>query len=192
MSHLGPSLLFMQHVLSSLKFPSTFGFFNIISLSHYPCINWLTGELNLKSQNLFLLQIFWVVLISHFVPDFIQVCDLPFFFFNSYLSLCPCTTRHQTKHWSKPDFNYCREARRSVQSFAYSPTWHLNCCIWSQKYAVERAPAVVGKAGVQCPGWPTCPGRFGASHFTVLASWSLQEDSWERLLTFLSVCVSLY
>lgn len=81
MSHLGPSLLFMQHVLSSLKFPSTFGFFNIISLSHYPCINWLTGELNLKSQNLFLLQIFWVVLISHFVPDFIQVCDLPFFFF---------------------------------------------------------------------------------------------------------------
>lgn len=95
--HILAHLSYLYIICSHLKFYSTFGFFHIISLSHYPSVNWLTEELSLKRQSLFLLQILYFILISHFVPDFTQVCDLLLFFYVC-CPLCAYTTSLQIKH----------------------------------------------------------------------------------------------
>ena len=153
-SHLGTSLLFTHHVLISLNFYGVFGFFPLITVSSYPSTNWLFGELNLKNQCLSLLQIYYgVLLISHFVPYFIQVLICPWFFsfFTFFTGPTYYMSSDQTVR-SQADFNYCREdtgvggSRQELLHRAASASSNIG--IWPHKRVAERAPTVATRPGI--------------------------------------------
>lgn len=150
---------------------------------------WLSGELNLKSQSLFLLQIFyWVLLIFHFVSYFIQVLIFLWGFFIHIFHWAHRLQIIKSNILIKSSFNYCRGGKATLEQDGVCKNVYIE-----PHHQVKTV--VFGPTNMWQKGCQLCLGDLGFSSryvihalmsldkaFAVLASQSLREGSQERRL----------